>query len=125
MRRTVSAMPRFVILEHNHPTLHWDFMLEAGDVLRTWRFAMPPAPGQSCAASRLFDHRLVYLDYEGQVGGGRGKVRRWERGGYEWLEEGPDRIVVKLMGEVFSGVIRLVRLSGDEWSARFEGEEVS
>ena len=35
-------MPRFVILEHDLAELHWDFMLEAGGVLRTWRFAAPP-----------------------------------------------------------------------------------
>jgi hypothetical protein len=69
-------MPRFVILEHDHPELHWDFMLEAGAVLRTWRLAAPPALGQVVAAAASFDHRLLYLDYEGPVSGGRGTVRR-------------------------------------------------
>ena len=29
-------MPRFVVLEHTWNGVHWDFMLEAGEVLRTW-----------------------------------------------------------------------------------------
>src|SRR4051794_8490712 len=55
-------MPRFVILEHDHPVLHWDFMLEVGDVLRTWRLAAPPAAGMTVPAEPSFDHRKLYLD---------------------------------------------------------------
>ena len=33
-------MPRFVILEHDHPEVHWDLMLEAGASL----FAFPVSP---------------------------------------------------------------------------------
>jgi hypothetical protein len=116
-------MPRFVILEHDHPELHWDFMLEDGGVLRTWRFAAPPALGQGCAAHRLLDHRLAYLDYEGPVGGGRGNVRRWERGSYNWLRDTSDDIEVRLAGERLRGVVRLTRRSGDEWAVACEGGE--
>jgi hypothetical protein len=35
-------MPRYVILEHDWPERHWDFMLEAGDGPRSWRPAVPP-----------------------------------------------------------------------------------
>ena len=75
-------MPRFVILEHDHPHLHWDLMLEAGAVLRTWRLALPPRAGQDVPAEPLGDHRPLYLDYEGPVSGGRGQVRRWDWGTY-------------------------------------------
>ena len=73
-------MPRFVILEHDHPALHWDLMLEAGDVLQTWRLAEPPAPGLAIEATALADHRLAYLDYEGPISGNRGTVSRWDAG---------------------------------------------
>ena len=76
-------MPRFVILEHDHPHLHWDLMLETGTVLRTWRLAEPPEPGKTVAAEPLGEHRLTYLDYEGPVSGNRGQVRRWEFGTYD------------------------------------------
>jgi hypothetical protein len=76
-------MPRFVILEHDHPELHWDLMLESGDVLRTWRLLRPPdTPGETIDAIAIGDHRKAYLDYEGPVSGGRGNVKRWDAGEY-------------------------------------------
>lgn len=91
-------MPRFVILEHDHPFPHWDFMLEAGGVLRTWRLHAPPAPGVAVRAEALGDHRLHYLDYEGPVSGNRGSVQRWDVGTFAWGEETPARLVVALQG---------------------------
>src|SRR5262245_44157065 len=76
-----SHMPRFVILEHD-PLLHWDLMLERDGVLRTWRLAESPGDSTAVAAGVSFDHRLVYLDYEGPISGNRGVVRQWDRGTY-------------------------------------------
>ena len=112
-------MPRFVILEHDHPELHWDFMLEDHGVLRTWRLAAPPALGQSCAAQRLPDHRLAYLDYEGPVSGHRGQVRRWERGSYDWLQDSAETLAARLAGERLRGVMKLTPRGGEEWIAEF------
>ena len=71
---------RFVILEHSvNGGVHFDLMLEVAgqEPLRTFQFARwPLAVGEACACARLADHRRVYLDYEGEVGGGRGSVRR-------------------------------------------------
>ncbi len=79
-------MPRFVILEHDYPHLHWDLMLEDGDVLRTWRLSAPPEPGVGVDAEPSFDHRLIYLDYEGPISDGRGNVKRHDKGTFEWIE---------------------------------------
>jgi len=95
-------MPRFVILEHDHPALHWDFMLESGAVLKTWRLAEPPQPGRAVRAEPSFDHRPAYLDYEGPVSGGRGTVRRWDAGTFSW-EEGPAALAVQLQGRRLRG----------------------
>jgi hypothetical protein len=100
-------MPRFVILEHDHPEMHWDFMLEAGDKLRTWRLAAPPADGQLVAASVSFDHRLAYLDYEGPVSGNRGRVVQWDRGDYEDLGAAGDQVQVRLRGLKLRGTVTL------------------
>src|SRR5262245_18811650 len=105
-------MPRYVILEHDHPVLHWDFMLEAGDVLRPWRLAAPPQVGQAVAAEPSFDHRLVYLEYEGPVSGDRGTVTAWDRGTFvEEAEpaERAQRVVVRLQGERLQGTAILER----------------
>lgn len=116
-------MPRFVILEHDHPMLHWDLMLEAGLVLRTWRLAAPPRCGQAITATAVFDHRLHYLDYEGPISGGRGRVVRWERGTFAGHVQSESPIVVSLQGEQLHGVLRLEQIEGDSWRCEFHAEE--
>ena len=69
-------MPRFVLLDHDHPTRHWDLMLEVGPVLWTWRLDAIPDRCASCQATRIADHRPIYLDYEGPISRDRGEVRR-------------------------------------------------
>jgi len=96
-------MPRFVILEHDWPALHWDFLLETGPVLRAWRLLAEPCPGREVPAKPNADHRLLYLDYEGPVSGERGSVRRWDAGTFEWVTNGPERIEVALHGGKLAG----------------------
>ncbi len=115
-------MPRFVILEHDHPALHWDFMLEAGPALRTWRLAAPPAPGITVAAEPLPDHRPAYLDYEGPVSGNRGTVMRWDGGTFAWEEDGDGRVAVRLEGRKVRGRAVLARGAAGEWALRLEAE---
>lgn len=96
-------MPRFVVLEHDRPTLHWDLMLEVGLVLWTWRLDANPRAGGSCGAVRIADHRRLYLDYEGEVSGGRGTVKRVAAGEFAWVEDTPERVVVELRGANLAG----------------------
>ncbi len=110
-------MPQFVILEHDHPQLHWDLMLEAGSVLRTWRLEEPPYLGGAIAAVAVFDHRLLYLDYEGPISGGRGQVVRWDRGVFTGQVLGDPPLVLQLQGERLRGVLRLEHVEGDTWRA--------
>lgn len=101
-------MPRYVILEHDHPVLHWDLMLESDGVLRTWRLSQPPTPGVEIAALALPDHRLAYLDYEGPVSGNRGTVSRWDRGEYSFTPSTSGELMLDLRGERINGRARLV-----------------
>ena len=78
-------MPRYVVLRHECPPgserpSHWDLMLDAGDVLRTWALGESPDSGGVRPAERLADHRREYLTYEGPISGGRGSVSRWDEG---------------------------------------------
>jgi hypothetical protein len=91
-------MPRYVILEHDYPVRHWDFMLEAGDVLRTWRLTSEPKMGLVIPVEKSFDHRLIYLEYEGPISDGRGSVARWDSGSYQAIVEENQRLVVRLEG---------------------------
>jgi DNA polymerase ligase (LigD)-like protein len=112
-------MPRFVLLQHDHPNLHWDLMVEAGEVLQTWRLPSVPIAGAVLPATRIGDHRLVYLDYEGPVGGNRGQVMRWDGGEFEWLEQSEWVMVVRLRGTRLEGVLRLEHQEDTCWLAEF------
>jgi hypothetical protein len=106
-------MPRFVLLEHRWNGVHWDFMLEAGDVLRTWAVDAPIEAGVDRPARALPDHRRIYLDYEGEVSGGRGTVRRVDQGLYTAMiwEEG--RVCVRVHGDQLVGEVE-IRQAGAE-----------
>lgn len=111
---------RYVILEHDHPFRHWDLMLEDGEILRTWRLLAPPAPGATVVAEASFDHRRVYLEYEGPLSGNRGTVVRWESGTFAWLERTDCRIIVRLDGQRLRGTGVLEPGSAKAWSFRLD-----
>jgi hypothetical protein len=118
-----TEMPRFVILEHDHPHLHWDLMLESGPALLTWRLATPPRPGEVVNAVRVFDHRLLYLDYEGPISGGRGRVIRWAHGTFVWKVQADDRMAVSLQSEQLRGELRLEKVENDIWFSEFLADQ--
>ena len=112
-------MPRFVLLEHRWNGVHWDFMLETDDgPLRTWAINQAIEPGVNLPARALADHRSIYLDYEGEVSGGRGVVRRIDRGTYVreiWTD---DIVKVRLSGAQLLGPVELRRaVSGVDFSS--------
>lgn len=121
IRLTVHLMPRFVLLAHDHPVLHWDFMLEHGDTLLTWRLSrIPAADGNPVPAEPLPDHRTVYLDYEGPVSGNRGTVRRVDAGLYEWQTREDGRLEIQLTGQLLRGRAALERVAEplETWTFR-------
>ena len=122
-------MPRFVVLRHDVANgtprgLHWDFMLETGEVLRTWALSTEPAYGASCPAEQLPDHRPLYLDYEGEISGGRGTVSRYDWGDYRLVRAEQDVVVVQLTGARFRGTatLRQMGADGQRWTFSFASE---
>jgi hypothetical protein len=122
-------MPRFVVLRHDPPPsgkrpLHWDFMLESGEALRTWALAQPPdegASGSAQPAEALADHRIVYLEFAGEVSGGRGHVSRYDHGDYHTITWQADQIVVELYGRRLRGraCFALIESQPLRWSFSF------
>ena len=117
---------RFVVLTHDHPFVHWDLLVQRGDVLRSWRLLESPDRWRSPAepielsAEAIGDHRLLYLDYEGPVSGERGHVVRWDHGQAEWLEESERSVRLRLSGSCLVGELTLDREAAQPlWSARF------
>lgn len=104
----------FVVQEHDSTHLHYDLRLEIGGVLRSW--ALPKEPPLEEGVKRLAipteDHPLEYADFEGTIPEGHygaGTVKTWDRGGYEPLEMGEDRLVVGLQGRKLQGRYALIR----------------
>ncbi len=114
---------RFAILEHRtKQDVHWDFLLEWNDVLRTWALERLPAPGLPIVAKKLPDHRKLYLDYEGPISSNRGSVRQWDCGTYHLLAKSELSFVVELTGHQLLGRVTLSRAGEDtdRWLLEFE-----
>lgn len=88
---------RFVVLRHDvgpcfqrTTETHLDWMFATGDALGTWSTELITDFENSVATRclKLADHRLVYLDREGDLGGGRGSVQRMLAGEYTQLTSG-------------------------------------
>jgi len=119
-------MPRFALLTHDHPFVHWDLLVQRGDVLKSWRLLESPNRWRSAAeaidlsAEAIGDHRLLYLDYEGPVSRERGRVVRWDHGQTEWLMESKTSIRLRLSGLRLDGELVLTHEPSQPlWSVRF------
>lgn len=109
---------------HDHPFLHWDLLLEAGEVLRAWRLLAEPAADVTIAAEALPDHRPVYLDYEGPVSGERGTLVRWDAGEYSGELDGAN-LSLSLKGRRLNGNVALVDHGPVGWRFRYDSAESS
>jgi hypothetical protein len=87
-------------------------MLEADGILRTWALESLPDAAKSQMAEALPDHRIAYLEIEGEVSGGRGFVTRWDEGTFQWLEEpaaSASELGVRIEGRRLRGVVVMSR----------------
>jgi DNA ligase D-like protein (predicted 3'-phosphoesterase) len=111
---------RFVVQQHDATTLHFDFRIESGGVLRSW--AVPKGPSMDPAVKRLAmeveDHSLESGEFEGVYEGGTrgtGAVIVWDEGERELVTEEPDHVVVRLQGVKLRGGFALTRTDGRRW----------
>jgi DNA ligase D-like protein (predicted 3'-phosphoesterase) len=113
-------MPRFVVQLHDATTLHFDFRLQSGEVLRSW--AVPKGLSLDPAIRRLAvevaDHSMSAGDFEGVHDGqqrGSGAVIIWDEGTAEIVRDEPGHIVFVLHGRKLSGGFALTRTGGTSW----------
>ncbi|OYP38397.1 hypothetical protein [Rhodopirellula sp. MGV] len=125
-REPPTPTPRFAILRHHvgrafrrEPRcedatavqpVHWDWLFQTpmGERLSTWSTEELGSPfpwdeTQRYEAIRIADHRLKYLDYEGDIGGDRGTVRRIAEGAIVRFDLGSDLVHfrVKMHSDAF------------------------
>ncbi len=124
---------RFVVQRHDASSLHFDFRLQAGDVLASWAVPKGPSldPRDRRLATRTEDHPLEYAQFEGTIPAGQygsGTVIVWDDGDFENLTEADGRPVpveqaianghlkFRLNGKKLTGAFALThtRMRGDE-----------
>lgn len=109
----MSMTRRFTILTHDHPYLHWDFLVENGETLLAWRLLEEPDSMNPFAVEPLPDHRTLYLDYEGPVSRNRGNVAQWDTGICEMTESPEFGFTFELEGKRLKGRLRLEWVEGE------------
>jgi len=116
----VEAPRRFVVQLHDATTLHFDFRLQSGEVLRSW--AVPKGPSLDPAIRRLAvpvdDHALAAGEFEGVHEGqsrGSGAVIIWDEGTAEVLRDEPGHISFILHGRKLAGGFALTRTGPRRW----------
>ena len=114
---------RFVVQEHRQgEAVHWDLMLQMPPALSvqgklaTWRLSVLPGQEQAVnlPAIKTFDHRPMYLDYEGPISGQLGQVRIVQQGSYILIDHQADQWTVEFFGGDLNGkyIIKSLEASG-------------
>jgi hypothetical protein len=109
---------QFVILRHEgieRPHFDLMFELEPGGMLMTLRSSSWPIT-EATRVEKLADHRRDYLDYEGEISGGRGFVKCVDRGTYRCSPQWDDPYVIDLWLEGGTKQhLWLLQPPGHEW----------
>jgi len=116
----VAALPRFVVQLHDATTLHFDFRLQSGEVLRSWAVPKGPSldPGVRRLAVPVEDHTLSAGEFEGVHEGqrrGSGAVIIWDEGTAEIVRDEPGHVSFILHGRKLSGGFALTRTGAQRW----------
>ncbi len=116
----VAALPRFVVQLHDATTLHFDFRLQSGQVLRSWAVPKGPSldPGVRRLAVPVEDHDLPAGEFEGVHQGqrrGSGAVIIWDEGTAEIVRQDPGHVSFVLHGRKLSGGFALTRTGERRW----------
>ncbi|MCL7413084.1 MAG: non-homologous end-joining DNA ligase [ANME-2 cluster archaeon] len=114
MSKEKSSGKSFVVQEHHARRLHYDLRLEKEGVLKSWAVpkGIPETSGDRRLAVQVEDHPLDYATFEGRIPEGQygaGTVKIWDRGIYEPIAWGENKIEFIVQGEKLEGMYVLVK----------------
>lgn len=125
-------MPRFVLLQHDVGSQlqrtqqrHFDWMFEVDGALRSFATDVihPLDKMIEVDAQSLADHRIEYLDHEGEVSGQRGRVRRLIGGTYDAVQQGDQEFSAQIHWteghDKRTAQVTFYRILMDSWSLLF------
>jgi DNA ligase D-like protein (predicted 3'-phosphoesterase) len=109
-----------VVQVHDATTLHFDFRIQVGEVLRSWTVPKGPSldPGVRRLAVPVEDHSLSAGDFEGIRAGqarGTGAVIIWDEGAAEVTRDEPGHLSAQLHGSKLTGGFALTRTARNRW----------
>lgn len=99
---------KFVIHKHTRGNdIHWDLMIEWGEVLKTWRLDNPPEKlnSEKTKATPIQDHDKKFLTYQGPVNNGTGTAEIVDEGYCEIILNNTNTLKIYFDGEVLKGNI--------------------
>jgi hypothetical protein len=110
-------------------TPHHDWLVEPPapfappDAGRLWTARILPEPGAwrmqgAFAVEVIAPHRPEYLTFEGEVSGGRGRVKRVDEGTVRALAWTDGLLDWEVALRGFQGRLRITRQAGGQWLAR-------
>jgi bifunctional non-homologous end joining protein LigD len=116
----VVTLPRFVVQLHDATTLHFDFRLQSGDVLRSWAVPKGPSldPGIRRLAVPVEDHSMSAGEFEGVHENhrrGSGAVIIWDEGTADIVRDEPGHLSFILDGGKLAGGFALTRTGEKRW----------
>lgn len=110
--------PRYVVLKHTTENdAHFDFMLETGAHLSTWRINIGPEELKTtpAKAEKIFDHKLKFLTYQGPVKNGTGNVTTVDKGTYSIISQASEELRIRIDAKILNGTYSLAKKSKNTW----------
>ena len=121
----MTPLPTVLLHHDTGDASHYDWLLadpaNPQGLLWTARVALP---SEQWAAAGAWDvepigrHRRIYITYEGDIGDGRGTVRRIDEGEFTAIEWTAQQMIVDVTMRRFQGRLDILETSNGRWQAR-------